>query len=59
MEDQKIINFLVNIPNQPSKIKTRIWVEINDNKRWTYDVSNQIKWKTLIVRSILRDYSNA
>ena len=33
MEYQKIINLLVNIPNQPSKIKTRIWFEINDDKR--------------------------
>ena len=30
MESQKIINFLDNTPNQPSKFKTKNWVEIND-----------------------------
>ena len=30
MEYQKLINLLDNTPNQPSKSKTKNWVEIND-----------------------------
>ena len=30
MEYQKIRNLLDNTPNQPSKFKTKNWVEIND-----------------------------
>ena len=29
MEYQKIINFLDNTPNQPSKFRTKSWVETN------------------------------
>ena len=32
-EYQKIINFLDDITNQPSKFRTRNWVEINDESR--------------------------
>ena len=28
---QKIINFLENAPNQPTKFTTKNWVEINDD----------------------------
>ena len=30
MEYPKIINLLDNAPNQPSKLKTKNWVQIND-----------------------------
>ena len=30
MEYQKIINLLDNTPNQPTKLRTKNWVEIND-----------------------------
>ena len=30
MEYQKIINLLDNTPNQPSKFRTKKWVEINE-----------------------------
>ena len=30
MEYQKLINLLDNTPNQPTKFKTKNWVEIND-----------------------------
>ena len=33
MEYQKMINLLINTINQPSKFKTKNWVEINDNLR--------------------------
>ena len=31
MEYQKAINLLDNTPNQPSKFRTKNWVEINDD----------------------------
>ena len=33
MEYQKIKNLLDNTPNQPSKFRTKNWVEINDDAR--------------------------
>ena len=59
MEYQKIINLLYNAPNQPSKFKTKNWVEINDESRGTYNEDNQIRFKTSILRSSLCDYSHA
>ena len=47
MEYQKIINFLDNTPNQPTKFRTKNWVEINDALRGTYNTNSQIKSKTL------------
>ena len=46
MEYQKIINLLNKMPSQPSKFRTRNWVEINDESRGTYNANNQIKFKT-------------
>ena len=37
MEYQKIINLLDNTTNQPSKFRTRNWVEINDELRGKYN----------------------
>ena len=42
MKYQKIINLLDNTPNQPSKFKTKSWVEINDDSRATYNTNIQI-----------------
>ena len=47
MEYQKIINLLDNTPNQPSKFKTKNWVEINDDARGTYNTNSQIKFSTI------------
>ena len=44
--------------NQPSKFRTRNWVEINDESRGTY-TSNEIKFKTKMLRSNLCDYADA
>ena len=44
--------------NQPSKFRTRNWVEINDESRGTY-TSNNIKFKTTMLRSSLCDYADA
>ena len=58
MEFQKIANLLDNASNQPSKFRTRNWVEINDESRGTY-TSNDIKFKTTMLRSNLCDYADA
>ena len=59
MEYQKIINFLVNTPNQPSKLKTKNWVERNYGSYGLYNTVNPIKFKTLLIRSKLCDHSDA
>ena len=46
-------------PNQPSKFKTKNWVEMNDESRGTYNENNQIRFKTSMLRSSLCDYSDA
>ena len=57
---QKIANFLDDAPsNQPSKFKTKNWVEINDESRGTYNVNSQIKFKTTMLKSSLCDYSDS
>ena len=63
MEYRKIANLLDNevaltASNQPSKLRTRNWVEINDKSRGTY-TSNNIKFKTTMLRSNSCDYANA
>ena len=59
MEYQKIANLLDSASNQPSKFRTKNWVEINDESRGTYAVNKQIKFKTSMLRSSLCDYSDA
>ena len=58
MKYQKIANLWDSAPNQPSKFRTRNWVEINDESRWTY-TSNDIRFKTTMLRSSLCDYADA
>ena len=45
--------------DQPSKFRTKNWVEINDESRGTYNVKSQIKFKTTMLKSSLCDYSDA
>ena len=60
MEYQKIANLLDDASsNQPSKFKTRNWVEVNDESRGTYNVNSQIKFKTTMLKSSLYDYNDA
>ena len=59
MEYQKITNLLDDATNESSKFRIRNLVEINDESRGTYNVSNQIKFKTLMIRSNLCDYIDA
>ena len=58
MEYQKIINLLDNISKQPSKFRRKSWVEINDESRGAYNTNSQTKFKTTMLKSSLRDYSD-
>ena len=58
MEYQKTSNMLNDASNQPSKFRTRNWVEINDEARCIYSPNKQINFKTSMLRSILCDYGD-
>ena len=58
MEYQKIVHLLENKLNQPSKFRSKTWVEINDESRGTYTGSNT-EFKTTMLRSDLSDYVDA
>ena len=47
--------------NQPSKFRTKNWVEINeeDERRGAYSGNSQIKFKTTMLKSSLCGYSDA
>ena len=49
MEYQKIIHMADNTPNQPTKFRTKNWVEVNDESCGTYNVNSQIKFETLMI----------
>ena len=59
MEYQKIANLIDDTSNQPSKFRTKNWVEINDESRGTYNANSQIKFKTTMLKSCLCNYSDA
>ena len=46
MEYQKMINLLENTPNQPSKFRTKNWININDDLHRMYNTNDQIIFKT-------------
>ena len=58
MQHQKIKNLLDNATNQPSKIRTKNWAEINDKSRGTYNTNNQIKFRNSMLKSSLCDYTD-
>ena len=58
MEYQKIANLIYDASNQPSKFKTKNWVEINDESRGAHNVNSQIKFKTTMLKYSLCDYSD-
>ena len=58
MEYQKIINLLDDTTNQPSKFRTRNWVEIDDESKGRYDSSN-MRFKTSMIMTSLCNYSDA
>ena len=59
MEYQKIANLLSDESNEPSKFRTRNWVEISDEARGEYSSNKQIRIKTAMLRSSLGDCSDA
>ena len=46
MEYQNVINLLDTRPNQPTKSRTKNYVDINDNSHRRYNTNTQIKFKT-------------
>ena len=59
MEYQQIANLIDDASSQPSKFRTKNWVEINDESRGTCNVNSQVKFKTTMLKFSLRDYSDA
>ena len=59
MEYQKITNLLDNKSNQPSKFRTKNWIEINDESRGMYNANSDTEFKTTMLKSSLCDYSDA
>ena len=49
---------LGNTPNQPSKFKTKSWVEINDGSYGECNTGSPIKFKTSLIRSRLCYYND-
>ena len=60
MEYQKKSNLLDNrASDQPSKFRTKNWVEINDESIGGYTTGSDIKFKTAMLRYSLCDYADA
>ena len=57
MEYQQITNVLGNTPNEPTKFRTKNWVEINESALGAYYKDSQIKLKTSMLKSSLCNYS--
>ena len=58
MEYQKTINVVDNKPNQPSKFRTKNWVEIDDDLQVVYSTGSQIKFKIVMLNSSLCNCSD-
>ena len=59
MEYPKIIHLLDNTPSQPSRFRPKNWGDIDVDSSRTYDINSHIKFKNLVLKSSLCDYSNA
>ena len=59
MQYQKIINLLDDTLNQSTKLKTKEWIEVNDDAYGMYNANSQIEFKTSMLKSSLCDYSDA
>ena len=44
------MSLLDNQTSQPSKFRTKNWVEINNDSRGPYNTNSQIKFKTTILK---------
>ena len=49
MEYQKLAIFLNNTLDEPSKFRTKNWVEINDESKKSCNTGSDIKFKTAMV----------
>ena len=58
MKYQKIKNLSDNTSNQPSKFRTKNWIEINGQSRGTNNTNSDIRFKTRMQKSSLCDYSD-
>ena len=58
MEYQKMANLLESTSDDPSKFRTRNWVEINDESRGNY-ANIDIRFKTTMQRSNLCGYADS
>ena len=58
MEYQKIVTLLESTSDNPSKFRTRNWVEINNESRKNY-ANSDIRFKTTMLRSSLGDYADS
>ena len=58
MEYQKTANLLESTSDNPSKFRTRNWVEINDESRGNY-ANSEIRFKITMLRSNLCDYADS
>ena len=56
MEYQKTINLLENTPNRPSKFRTKICVDMNDNVRGKYNINIQTEYNTAILKFSLCNF---
>ena len=59
MENQKIKNLLGNTLDQPSKLRTKDQVEINNESKEPCSTVSDITFKTTVLRSNLFDYAHA
>ena len=48
-----------NFSNQPSKFRTKNWVEINDESKESYSYNSDIRLKTTMLRSKLCESAHA
>ena len=55
---KKTENLLDNASIQPSKFRTKNWVEINGESRGGYTTGSDIKFKTTMLRYSLCDYAD-
>ena len=59
MEYQKIINLLEKTPKQPTKFRTKNWLNLIDDSHGIFNTNSQIKFKTSLLRTSFCDCSDA
>ena len=59
METQNIVNLLNGSGNESSKFELKKWYVIDSESKGNYSNENRIKFLTNLLKSSLRDYSDA